>query len=181
MKPFGSGRDQDKSVYPEGLPRGSMSSRTTSYGSYLACTSGGARGCFETNIRDFGATSTSSPLFPRVTGRKASGPQFSVIEADTSLETYMHQKPPSVYRATSESLGFSVENSVRQAEVRAKVKRQCKAGREKLQGFYPGVIDRKKKALAKDFDGEDSDVGAAGVGGNSGLGGRFYPSRGPFF
>jgi len=136
-----------------------MSSRTTSYGSYLACTSGGAKGCFETNIRDFGATSTSSPLLRPVTARKVSGQQFSVIEADTSIETYMHQKPPSVHRAASGSLKFSLENIVGQAEVRAKVKRECKAGREKLQGLYPGVIDGKKQALVKDFDGEDSDVG----------------------
>ncbi|RPB21826.1 hypothetical protein L211DRAFT_869647 [Terfezia boudieri ATCC MYA-4762] len=147
-----------KSVYPEGLPEGSMSSRATSYGSYLASTAGGAKGCFETNIRDFGATSTSSPLLPPVSSRKASRQPFSVIEVDTSIETYMHQKPPSVYRSAPESLKFHLEN-MKQAEVRAKVKKECKAGRGKLEGFYPEVVDGKKRALVKDFDGEkDSDV-----------------------
>ena len=150
---------KDKSVYPEGLPQGSMSSRTTSYGSYLACTSGGATGCFETNIKDFGTTSTSSPLLPPVCRRKASGQPFNVIEADTSIETYMHWKPPSLYRSARQSLELSLQNIVGQAEDRAKVRRECKAGREKLEGFYPGVMDGKKQALVKDFDGEeDGDV-----------------------
>ena len=137
-----------------------MSSRATSYGSYLACTSGGALECFETNIRDFGSTSTAPPLLPRVGARKTSGQPFKVIEADTSIETHMYRKPPSRHRCALESLRnpkgkFNLENILAQAELRARVKEECKAGRKKLEKFYPGVIGAKKQALVKDFDGEE--------------------------
>ena len=139
-----------------------MSSRTTSYGSYLASTSGGARDCFQTNIRDFGATSIVSPLLASVGARKVCGQAFGVIEADTSIETYMHRKPPTVYRSVGErsSKGkFNLADIREHVEVRAKIKRECKAGREKLEKIYPGVIGGIKQVLAKDFDGEqESDM-----------------------
>ena len=85
--------------------------------------------------------STISPLLATVGTRKMCKQAFGVIEADTSQSTYMHRKPPSVYRSASErnSKGkFNLENIRENAEVRAKIKRECKAGREKLERFYPG-------------------------------------------
>jgi len=140
-----------------------MSSRATSYGSYLASTSGGAKECFQTNIRDFGATATSSPLLPSVEAR-ISGQPFRVIDADTSIQTYMHRKPPSMYRSASESLRsakgeLNLEKVREKAEVKVKIKRERQSGIEKLKAFYPRMIDEKRQALVKDFDGEeDSDV-----------------------